>query len=109
MVSVSNWAARHGHALVSSCGHLARHRIATAFTVIVMGLALALPLGLELLVRNLHAATGDFSASQLRPSFDSIEIDNALARPIHHVAVCGAGGLETCGDAAGFSPRVRLD
>ncbi len=63
MVSVSNWAARHGHALVSSCGHLARHRIATAFTVIVMGLALALPLGLELLVRNLHAATGDFSAA----------------------------------------------
>jgi cell division transport system permease protein len=28
-----------------------------------MGLALALPLALELLVRNLHAATGDFSAA----------------------------------------------
>ena len=63
MASLSNWTARHGHALVSSCGHLARHRFATALTVIVMGLALALPLGLEVLVRNLHAATGDFSAA----------------------------------------------
>jgi cell division transport system permease protein len=63
MASVWNWAARHAHALVSSCGHLARHGTATTLTVIVMGLALALPLALELLVRNVHAATGDFSAA----------------------------------------------
>jgi cell division transport system permease protein len=63
MASLSNWAARHGHALVSSSGHLVRHRFATVLTITVMGLALALPLGLDLLVRNVRGATGDFSAA----------------------------------------------
>jgi cell division transport system permease protein len=61
MASLSNWIARHGQALISSGGHLARHGFATALTVIVMGLALALPLALDLLVRNARGATGDFS------------------------------------------------
>jgi cell division transport system permease protein len=61
MASVANWAARHGHALISSGGHLARHAFATTLTVIVMGLALALPLALEMLVNNARGATGDFS------------------------------------------------
>jgi cell division transport system permease protein len=54
---------RHAHALVSSAGHLARAPIATVFTVVVMGLALALPLGLDVLVRNVRSATGDFSGA----------------------------------------------
>src|ERR1700677_2265695 len=61
MASISNWAARHGHALISSGGHLARHGFATTLTVIVMGLALALPLSLDVLVRNVRGVTGDFS------------------------------------------------
>jgi cell division transport system permease protein len=61
MASISNWAARHGHALISSGGHLARHGFATTLTVTVMGLALALPLSLDVLVRNVRGATGDFS------------------------------------------------
>jgi cell division transport system permease protein len=63
MSSISNWAARHGHALISSGGHLARHGFATTLTVIVMALALALPLALEVLVRNVRSATGDFSGA----------------------------------------------
>ncbi len=63
MASLSNWAARHVQALVSSLGHLARHGLATVLAVSVMGLALALPLGLELLVRNVRSATGDFSGA----------------------------------------------
>jgi len=63
MASVSNWAARHGHALVSSGGHLARHGFATTLTVIVMALALALPLPLDVFVRNVRSATGDFSGA----------------------------------------------
>jgi cell division transport system permease protein len=59
--SVSNWAARHGHALFSSAGHLARHALPTLLTVIVMGLALSLPLALNVLVHNVRDATGDFS------------------------------------------------
>jgi cell division transport system permease protein len=61
--AVSSYLARHAHALVSSAGHLTRAPIATLFTVVVMGLALALPLGLEVLVRNVRAATGDFSGA----------------------------------------------
>src|SRR5580704_16622239 len=61
--SVSNWSARHGHALFSSAGHLARHGLPTLLTVIVMGLALSLPLALNVLVRNVRDATGDFSGA----------------------------------------------
>src|SRR5580704_14457276 len=59
--SVSNWSARHGHALISTVGHLARQGMGTALTVLVLALALALPLALSVLVRNVRAATGDFS------------------------------------------------
>src|SRR5579872_1744741 len=59
--SLSNWTARHGHALVSTVGHLARGGLGTALTVLVLALALALPLALNVLVRNVRAATGDFS------------------------------------------------
>lgn len=63
MASLSNWTARHGQALVSSLGHLARHGFATVLAVGVMALALALPLGLEVLVRNVRDATGDFAGA----------------------------------------------
>jgi cell division transport system permease protein len=55
------WGTRHLHALLSSSGHLARNPLATAFTVVVMSLALALPLALSTLVRNARSATGDFA------------------------------------------------
>jgi cell division transport system permease protein len=58
-----NWLLRHLQSLLSSAGHLARAPIATSFTVVVMGLALALPLGLDVLVRNVRSATGDFSGA----------------------------------------------
>jgi cell division transport system permease protein len=55
------WGTRHLHALLSSSGHLARNPLATAFTVVVMSLALALPLALSTLVRNARSVTGDFA------------------------------------------------
>jgi cell division transport system permease protein len=58
---LSNWFARHGHALLSSAGHLMRHGVPTLLTVGVMGVALSLPLALNVLVRNVRDATGDFS------------------------------------------------
>jgi cell division transport system permease protein len=54
---------RHGHALFSSVGHLARHTLPTLLTIAVMGLALSLPLALEVLVRNVVEATGNFGDS----------------------------------------------
>ena len=63
MSGASSYLVRHAQALLSSSGHLARAPIATIFTVLVMGLALALPLGLDMLVRNTRDATNDFSGA----------------------------------------------
>jgi len=61
--ALGTWLARHLHALLSSLGRLTRAPLATILTVLVMALALALPLGLDVLVRNARSATGDFSGA----------------------------------------------
>lgn len=60
---LGNWAARHGHAFISTLGHLWRHAIATALTVIAISLALALPLALGLLVSNFRGLGGTLDES----------------------------------------------
>ena len=52
---------RHTQALLGSIGRLARNPFATTLTLLVIGLALALPMALGLFVRNAQAATGDFA------------------------------------------------
>lgn len=52
--------ARHTQALLGSIGRLARNPFATALTLLVIGLAMALPMALNLFVINAQAATGDF-------------------------------------------------
>jgi cell division transport system permease protein len=61
VASVAAWSARHAQALLGSVGRLSRAPVATLLTVMVVGLALALPLALRLLVDNTRAATGDFA------------------------------------------------
>jgi cell division transport system permease protein len=51
---------RHAQALLGSFGRLARHPVATALTLLVIGLALALPAALGLFVTNAQVATGGF-------------------------------------------------
>jgi cell division transport system permease protein len=51
----------HAQALVGAIGRLARAPFATLLTVLVIGLALALPLALALLVSNAVTATGGFT------------------------------------------------
>lgn len=82
VASVSNWAARRGHALVSTAGHLGRHGLATVLTVVVMGLALALPLALNVLVRNVRAATGDFSEAVGLSVYLKPEVSEQKARQL---------------------------
>jgi cell division transport system permease protein len=62
-MSISVAGARHAHAFVGSLGRLARNPFSTALTVLVIGLALALPTALRLLVLNAEAATGGFSSA----------------------------------------------
>jgi cell division transport system permease protein len=49
---------RHAQTLVGSLGRLMSQPIATLFTVAVIGIALALPVSLQLLVTNARVATG---------------------------------------------------
>jgi cell division transport system permease protein len=60
---MGNWAVRHGHALLSTIGHLSRHATASALTVLAIGLALALPLALQVLVSNVGGLSGQFADS----------------------------------------------
>ena len=59
--AVSSYATRHLQALFGALGKLVRAPLATLLTLIVIGVALALPAGLALVVNNLRVATGDFS------------------------------------------------
>ncbi len=59
--AVSSYGTRHLQALFGALGRLARAPLATLLTLIVIGVALALPAGLALVVNNLRVATGDLS------------------------------------------------
>jgi cell division transport system permease protein len=52
---------RHLQSLLGSLGRLARNPLASFFTLLVIALALALPMGLQLFVTNAQAATGNFA------------------------------------------------
>ncbi len=57
-MGLGGYGTRHAQALLGSLGRLVRSPFATFLTVLVIGLALALPLALELVVTNAGAATG---------------------------------------------------
>lgn len=65
------WLSRHLQTLVGSLGRLMNQPLATAMTVAVIGIALALPAGLHLLVVNLQAFSGHWD--------DSVELSLYLA------------------------------
>jgi cell division transport system permease protein len=98
MASLSNWTARHGHALVSTAGHLGRHSLATVLTVAVMGLALALPLALNVLVRNVRDATGDFSEAVGLAVYFKPEVSEQKARQL----------AKTAGERAGVASATLI-
>ena len=129
--AVSSYGTRHLQALFGALGRLARAPLATLLTLIVIGVALALPAGLALVVNNLRAATGDLSnavdftvhfklgtphrtrASRLakgareRPGIDSVTVTTADAGARGIQAGLGlrrcAGGAR--GQSAAASPR----
>jgi len=53
----------HLQALLGALGRLARSPLATLLTLLVIGLALALPAALKLFVANAQAATGNFASA----------------------------------------------
>jgi cell division transport system permease protein len=60
-MSVAVLGTRHLQALLGSLGRLVRSPLSTLLTLLVIGLALALPTGLRLIVSNAQLATGEFA------------------------------------------------
>jgi cell division transport system permease protein len=58
---VSAWFLRHLQTSIGSLGRLAQHKLATTLTILVIGIALALPACLHLLVANAQTATGNWN------------------------------------------------
>jgi cell division transport system permease protein len=115
--ALATWCARHLHALLSSLGRLTREPFATILTVLVMALALALPLGLDVLVRNARSATGDFSdavglSAYLRRDVAADKArqlaDSARQRPgvAQVTLVTAAEGLRQFREQSGFAAAI---
>jgi cell division transport system permease protein len=59
-MSIGSYGARHVQAFLGALGRLARSPLASALTILVVAVALALPMSLKLFVSNARLATGDF-------------------------------------------------
>jgi len=59
--ALNTWLARHAQTLLGSLGRIVQHPVATAMTMAVIALALALPLFFNVLLENTHAATADWN------------------------------------------------
>ncbi len=60
-MSLAGYSARHAQAFLGALGRLARNPLASALTLLVIALALALPTALRLFVSNAQVATGGFA------------------------------------------------
>jgi cell division transport system permease protein len=63
-MSVGSWLARHAQNAVGSLGTLTRNPVASALTIAVIGIALALPAALNVIVRQGRLLTGDVEATR---------------------------------------------
>ncbi len=76
------WLLRHAQMSLSSLGRLTRNPITTAMTAAVVGIALALPGGLYLLVGNVSELSGTWDGSASISLFLSEELDDAQAETV---------------------------
>ncbi len=60
-MSLTGYGARHAQAFLGALGRLARNPLASILTLLVIGLALALPTALRIFVSNAQVATGSFA------------------------------------------------
>lgn len=75
------WGVNHAQALVFSLGRLYRNPFGAALTLAVIAIALALPSGLWLALKNLQAASGDWDhGAQLSVFVADSVTDSALAQ-----------------------------
>ena len=77
---------RHAQAFLGSLGRLARSPLATFMTLLVIGVALALPAGLRLFVSNAQSATGNFASAVDLSVFLKTEVPLAKAQQLAQAA-----------------------
>ena len=71
------WLRHHLHSLLRTLGRLASTPIGTALNVVVIGVALALPLGAYVLLVNLQTLAGGFDGYLAKP-FTKRELEELL-------------------------------
>ncbi len=76
------WLAHHGYSAVASFGRIVGKPFAAVLTISVMALALALPLGLWLVLGNLERFTGNVQASREISVFLKQDVDADAARKL---------------------------
>ena len=99
------WFDQHLHSVVFSLGRALRKPWATLLTVAVMGMALALPLGLSIVMDNLHHFAGSVQQSREVNVFLKMDVDAAAASTL-------ADSLRGRGDVAAVelrTPEQALD
>lgn len=91
--SVSSYFTRHLQALFGALGRLTRTPLATLLTLLVIGVALALPAGFAILVDNLRSATGDLGESV------DFTVHFKVGTPLDRVQQIAGGARERAGVA----------
>jgi cell division transport system permease protein len=91
MSAIGSYGTRHLQALFGALGRLVRTPLASLLTLIVIGVALALPAGLALVVENLRSATGDLGNAV------DFTVHFKLGTPIERVQQIATNGRERPG------------
>jgi cell division transport system permease protein len=89
------WLLRHAQMSLSSLGRLTRNPISTAMTAAVIGIALALPGGLHLLVDNVRQLSGSWDGSASISLFLSAEVGDQQAEAVRKKVALRADIAET--------------
>jgi len=74
------WSRRHAYSLLSSIGDLTRRPLSSALTIIVLGIALSLPLGLNTALLNLERMQSQFERLDSVSVFLALDRDGEYAR-----------------------------
>ncbi len=110
-VGARSWLDQHLYSALSSLGRLWSRRAATVLTVLVMGLALALPLLLSLVVENLRGLGGALTDSREVAAFLRVDATPAAvdAAAVAARALPGVAAVEVRGPDAGLDELRRLE
>lgn len=112
------WARRHSYSFFSSLGTLLQHRVGTLMTVLVVGIAILLPLGLFVTLKNLDRLDlrqEDWNAVSVFVAGDAtaaeVEALAVAARAREDVAavtvVSPEDGLAEFSEVSGFGPSLE--